>query len=953
MQHTSRSSERRLLRAGAVRLAGVAVLLGCLAFPSFLLADATPASADSDSHAAVESLSYLDQLPPLLDRQVFFGDPEITGSQISPDGKYFTFIKPYGGVQNVWIKGLDEDWDAARPLTADERPVPGYFWSEDSKFLLYVQDKGGNENFHVYAVDPSAEAEEATGVPPARNLTPIDGVRAFIYAVPEATPGQILVGLNDRDPALHDVYRLDLATGDRELLIENDSNVAGWVTDLDGNVRLAVRQTPDGGTETLKVKDGKLGDVIYSCGWQEACAPVRFHKDGKRAYLISNKGEDVDLSQLYLMDAETGETELLESDPEGEVDLGGTIFSDKTEELIATVYVGDRTRTYPKTQKLKDALAFLEKELPEGEIGFTPQTNDDRLVKVVVSSDVDSGTVYVYDWQEGTVEKLYESRPELPSEHLAPMQAIRYQARDGLTIPAYLVTPKGALAKSLALVVMPHGGPWARSTWGYNPIAQFLANRGYAVMMPNFRSSAGFGKEFLNAGNKEWGRAMQHDISDGVKHLVDQGIADPDRVCIMGGSYGGYATLAGLTFTPELYACGVDIVGPSNLITLYNSLPAYWGPIVKIFALRLGDPEIEEDRKMMVERSPLTHVDKIEDPLLVIQGANDPRVKKAEADQIVIAMREKGLPVEYIVAPDEGHGFSGRENRLAMFARVEQFLDQHLGGRHQESVAEDVAAKLADITVDVASVEAPKIATGLDLAKKTPLPQVNAADLALGTHYYTSNLSIQGQQMAVASTRVYKAADEEGESVLHLDASASTPMGDVSDSYVVDGETLQPLRRLVKQGPATVELTYGDREVTGQIQAGPQQMPVKLDLEAPVFGSDAALDAVLTCLPLAEGYRTYLRYADIGMQQKVRFFSLEVVGTEAVEVPAGTFETFKVQLEALDGEGGDKTSWVTVETPRKLVKSSGTLPPQMGGGTVESVLTHGPTEDATEDGASE
>ena len=341
MPHTTPSPEGRLTGAGAVRLACVAVLIGCLAFPSFLLADATPATADS--HSEVEALSYLDQLPPLLDRQVFFGDPEITGSQISPDGKYFTFIKPYEGVQNVWIKGLDEGWDAARPLTADDRPVPGYFWSEDSKFLLYVQDKGGNENFHVYAVDPSAEAEADTGVPPARNLTPIDGVRAFIYAVPEATPGQILVGLNDRDPALHDVYRLDLATGDRELLIENDSNVAGWVTDLDGNVRLAVRQTPDGGSETLKVKDGKLGDVIYSCGWQESCAPVRFHKDGQRAYLISNKGDDVDLSQLYLMDVETGETEFLESDPEGKVDLGGTIFSDKTEELI-----GDDLRRRPQ-----------------------------------------------------------------------------------------------------------------------------------------------------------------------------------------------------------------------------------------------------------------------------------------------------------------------------------------------------------------------------------------------------------------------------------------------------------------------------------------------------------------------------------------------------------------------------------------------------------------------------
>ncbi|MDA8021297.1 MAG: S9 family peptidase, partial [Thermoanaerobaculia bacterium] len=323
-------------------------------------------------------------------------------------------------------------------------------------------------------------------------------------------------------------------------------------------------------------------------------------------------------------------------------------------------------------------------------------------------------------------------------------------------------------------------------------------------------------------------------------------------------------------------------------------------------------------------------------------------VKKAEADQIVIAMREKGLPVEYIVAPDEGHGFRGRENRLAMFARIEQFLGQHLGGRHQESMADDVATKLDEITVDVASVEKPKIATGLDLAKKTPLPQVNAGDVALGTHYYSSTLSVQGQELTIEGTRLFEAAEEDGQAVLRLGTKASTPMGDASDDFVLDGQSLRPIRRTVKQGPATIELSYGDREVTGQMQAGPQQMPVKLDLEAPVFGSDAALDVVLSGLPLAEGYRTYLRYAEVGMTQRVRFFALSVDGTETIEVPAGSFETYRVTLEALDGEGGDVTSWFTVETPRKLVKSSGTLPPQMGGGPIETVLTTGSTDGASE-----
>ncbi|MDA8020269.1 MAG: prolyl oligopeptidase family serine peptidase, partial [Thermoanaerobaculia bacterium] len=375
---------------------------------------------------------------------------------------------------------------------------------------------------------------------------------------------------------------------------------------------------------------------------------------------------------------------------------------------------------------------------------------------------------------------------------------------------------------------------------------------------------------------------------------------------------------------------------------LLNSIPAYWGPVAKLYALRVGDPEIDEDREMLVDRSPLTHVERIEDPLLVIQGANDPRVKKAEADQIVVAMREKGLPVEYIVAPDEGHGFVGRENRLAMWARVEQFLAEHLGGRHQESMADDVANKLKEITVDVASVEKPKIATGLDLAKKTPLPQVNADNVALGTHFYSSTVSVQGQELTIESTRLYEATEEGGQAVLRLGSKTSTPMGDASDEFVVDGQSLRPIRRTMQQGPATIELFYGDREVTGQMKAGPQEFPVKLELEAPVFGSDSALDVVLSGLPLAEGYRTYLRYAEVGMQQRVRFFTFSVDGTETIEVPAGSFETYRVALEALDGEGGDITSWFTVETPRKLVKSSGTLPPQMGGGPIETVLTAGP-----------
>jgi len=642
---------------------------------------------------------------PLIDRELFFGDPEYSGAQISPDGEWISFLKPYNEVRNIWVKGVDEPFEAARPVTADSRPVMAYFWSWDGEYILYVQDKNGDENFHVWAVDPEGEAEAATGVPPARDLTPVEGVRARIYDVPKNDPDTIVVGLNDRDPSFHDVYKVSISTGERELMIENTQQVAGYQFDLDGDVRLAVRQTPDGGTEILRV-DGNDLDQIYTCSYLENCYPYQFHPDDERFFMVSNKGDDVDLTRLMLMNAETGETEVLESDPESEVDFAGAFFHPDTDELLMTYYVGDRVRMYPKTDAIANDIEVLRAALPDGELGFVSATRDLGRMLISISSDVDPGSVYLYDRASGEVEKLYASRPDLPSDQLSPMQPIRYTARDGLEVAAYLTIPKGKEPKNLPVVLHPHGGPWARDYWGYNPYAQFLANRGYAVLQPNFRSSSGYGKAFLNAGNKEWGiGAMQHDLTDGVNYLIEQGIADPERIGIFGGSYGGYATLAGVTYTPDLYACGVPYVAPSNLITLIESFPAYWRPFLKgSWYLRVGDPENEADREDLIARSPLFKVDQIQVPLLVVHGANDPRVKQRESDQIVVALREKGHDVEYIVAPDEGHGFRAPGNRMALAVAMEAFLAKHLGGRYQEDVPAELAVQLAEITVDVNTV---------------------------------------------------------------------------------------------------------------------------------------------------------------------------------------------------------------------------------------------------------
>ena len=601
---------------------------------------------------------------------------------------------------NVWVKGIDEPMEAARPVTADaESPIIIYFWSADGRYILYSQDKGGNENFHIYAVEPKSLGET---IPAARDLTPIEGITAQIYAVPKQTPNQIIIGLNDRDPQFHDIYRLDLTTGERTLIRQNDENIALWSTDLDGDVRLAFRQTLQGGNEILAVeKDGLT--PVYSCRLEETCFPIRFHQDGQQVYLISNR--NVDLIQLELFNLENQQSQRVDVDPENQVDFGGAVFSEATDELIATYYVGDRLRIYPQNDSLAADLAFLRQQLPNVDISLTSLTQDDRFALIDAKSDVNPGAVYLFDRTAQALEKLYDSRPELSSEYLAAMQPLRYTARDGLEIPAYLTLPQGLAPINLPVIVMPHGGPWARDAWGYNPFTQFLANRGYAVLQPNFRGSTGYGKAFLNAGNQEWGTgAMQHDITDGVQYLIDEGIADPERVGIFGGSYGGYATLAGLAFTPDVYAAGASVVGPSNLITLLNSIPPYWASLKSTFTLRLGDPDNPGDRERLEAQSPLFSADQIQAPLMVIQGANDPRVKQAESDQIVVALRDLGQPVEYLVAPDEGHGFRKEINSLAMTAALERFLAEHLGGRYQAEMSPDVQAQLETLTVDIDTI---------------------------------------------------------------------------------------------------------------------------------------------------------------------------------------------------------------------------------------------------------
>lgn len=640
---------------------------------------------------------------PVLDRGLFFGNPEISGGQLSPDGKWISFTKEYGGIMNIWVKKIDEPFEKARPLTDSKRPMNGYFWSEDGKYILYVKDGNGDENMNIFAVDPMAKV--TTGVPESRNITPLKEVTAQIYMVSRKNPDLLMIGLNNRDKAWHDLYSLKISTGELKKIYENTDRITSYEFDWDEKLRV-LSKTDDKGTTQFFYKDGDKLTPIYETLVTESAYISNWNEDNSKFYLVTNKG-NLDKSTLFLMDPKTKQITKIESDPKDKVDFGGLFMDRNTRKMIYTSYTGDKTEYYWKDKTWEDNYKFLQSKFPGREVNFSSSTNDYSKFLVAVGGDKYASEAYFFDAKTKQLIFQYTPRTELKKveKYLAAMTPVSYKSSDGLEIPAYLTLPVGSSGKNVPVVVLVHGGPKGpRDYWGYNSTVQFLANRGYAVLQPNFRASGGYGKKFQNGGDLQWGKLMQDDITWGVKYLIDQGIADKNKVVIMGGSYGGYATLAGLAFTPDVYAAGVDIVGPSNLFTLLDSVPAYWEAARAFLYGMVGDPKTEEGKKRMHDASPLFSVDKINKPLLIVQGANDPRVKQAEADQIVIALRDKGKKVNYILADDEGHGFRKPVNSMAMYAETEKFLAEVIGGRYQKEMPDNVAKRLKEMTVDISKV---------------------------------------------------------------------------------------------------------------------------------------------------------------------------------------------------------------------------------------------------------
>jgi len=633
---------------------------------------------------------------PLISRQVLFGNPDKASVKISPNHQMISYLAPLNDVLNVWVAPIDKPEDAVAVTNDTLRGIRIYFWSYNNEQVLYLQDLGGDENWQLHAVN--VKTKEDVNLTPFEEIIGPDGLpvtmpngnklrpRANIQEVSYNFPNEILISLNTRNPQYFDVYRLNIITGDLNMIQQND-RFAGFQTDDDYNIRYAFENTPDGGMEIF-IPDGKDGWKTFDKIPMEdvlTTTPISFNKTGDVLYMIDSRGRNT--AALMAVNLNTGEKKLIFENEKADLSDIMVHPTEKTIEAAASDYL--RTEWEILDESIKPDIEYL-KGITEGDMSVTDRSLDDNFW--AVSYVIDDGPVnyYLYDRAAKKAKFLFTNRKNLEGAKLAKMYPVIIKSRDGLDLVSYLTLPYGSNSendfhpsKPLPMVLFVHGGPWARDSWGYHSYHQWLANRGYAVLSVNFRGSTGLGKDFINAANMEWGGKMHDDLIDAVDWAVKEGIAEKDKIAIMGGSYGGYSTLIGLTFTPDVFACGIDIVGPSNIITLMETIPPYWLPMINMFASRVGDFRTEAGKDFLKSRSPLFFVDKINKPLLIGQGANDPRVKQSEADQIVNAMQEKNIPVSYVLYPDEGHGFARPENRMSFNAVAEIFLSQYLGGRFE------------------------------------------------------------------------------------------------------------------------------------------------------------------------------------------------------------------------------------------------------------------------------
>lgn len=609
--------------------------------------------------------------PPVIPLRDFFKNPEKTGFKISPDGKYFSYLAPLNNRMNIYVQKIGKDF-VTRITNEIDRDIRIYFWANENR-ILFLKDIGGDENFKLFGVNIDGSNFKV--------LTDFEGVMTQIIDKLEDIPEEIIIGLNKRNPEIFDAYRLNIVTGEMNIIAENPGNIVGWLADHNGKLRVAI--TSDGVNKSILYRETEQDEfkAVLTTSFKESVSPFFFTFDNKNVYASSNLGRDKSAIVEFAL-AQGKEINLIYQNPD--FDVSDLSYSRKRKVLKYASYTSWKREKHFFDDETKQLFEKLGKSIGKYEIEIQAYNKNEDKYIIRTYSDRSLGAYYLYDINTGKLEKITDVGPWLNEDDLAEMKPVKYQSRDGLTIHGYLTLPKGVQAKNLPVVINVHGGPWHRDVWGYNPEVQFLVNRGFAVLQMNFRGSTGYGKKFWEASFKQWGRAMQDDVTDGVNWLIEQEIADKDRIAIYGGSYGGYVTLAGLTFTPEIYACGVDYVGISSMFTFMKSIPPYWKPFLDMIYEMVGDPV--KDSLMLAEVSPALHADKIKVPLFIAQGANDPRVNKEESDQMVQALKDRGIDVEYLVKENEGHGFRNEENRFEFYEAMEKFLKKHIGTNNDRMI---------------------------------------------------------------------------------------------------------------------------------------------------------------------------------------------------------------------------------------------------------------------------
>tara|TARA_R110000787_G_scaffold108621_6_gene217081 strand:+ start:2333 stop:4288 length:1956 start_codon:yes stop_codon:yes gene_type:complete len=631
-----------------------------------LIASCKNSNEKNASNSSTKELATTISIPPKISVEDFMKNSEKRTFRISPDGKYISYLAPYNKRMNIHVKAIDSD-SIIRVTSVNDRDIAGYFWANNDR-LVYIRDQGGNENFHLFSVDKNGNNEV--------DLTPFDGVRAQIIDDLEDNQEEMIIELNNRIPQVFDPYRINITTGEMELLYENPGNITGWDTDHDGKLRLAY--VTNGVDTSILYREKESDDFkeVISLNFKQTLSPQFFDFDnGNIVYAVSNLGRDKAAVVKYDLKENKEIEELFMDD---EVDVDGVNYSNKRKVLTSINYTKDKLKRKFLDGETKNMFEMLKNKLgSDNEYYISSKNKKEDVFLIYVSNDKSRGSYYSYDKNSDKLDKMADLSPWLNPDHLANMKPISYTSRDGLKINGYLTLPVGREAKNLPVIINPHGGPWARDNWGFNSEVQLLANRGYAVLQMNFRGSTGYGREFMEKSFKKWGQEMQNDITDGVHWLIEEGIANPDRIAIYGGSYGGYATLAGITNTPDLYAAAVDYVGVSNLFTFMETIPPYWEPYKEMLYEMVGNPNTN-DSIMMRANSPVFHVDKIKAALFVAQGANDPRVVQAESDQMVEAIEKNGVNIQYMLKENEGHGFRNEENRFDFYNAMTEFLEINL-----------------------------------------------------------------------------------------------------------------------------------------------------------------------------------------------------------------------------------------------------------------------------------